>query len=241
MSGFKHPDIIMMDMKNSASPENRNYRWIDLVTAAFVAVLLISNIASTKIVQFGLFSFDGGTLLFPLAYIFGDVLTEVYGFKRSRRVIWTGFFWIFAAAAIFSLVDLLPPAAGWELQASYHSILGQTPRIVAASLVAYFAGEFSNSIILARIKVLTAGKWLWLRTISSTLAGESVDTVLFLGIAFLGVLPADLLMSVFLSNFIFKVGVEVLFTPFTYLVVNRLKKAEQEDYLDNNTKFTVFS
>jgi uncharacterized integral membrane protein (TIGR00697 family) len=216
-------------------------KWIDLITSAFVAVLLISNIASTKILQLGPFSFDGGTLLFPLAYIFGDVLTEVYGYRRSRRVIWTGFFWILAAAGIFAIVDELPPAKGWELQTSYHSILGQTPRIVIASLVAYCAGEFSNSTVLAWMKVVTHGKWLWMRTISSTLVGEGVDTILFLSIAFLGVLPNGLLIAVFISNFVFKVGVEVLFTPITYQVVNRLKKAEQLDYFDTKTKFNPFN
>ena len=221
-------------------PPERTYRWVDLVTAAFVAVLLISNIASTKILQLGPFSFDGGTILFPLAYIFGDVLTEVYGYRRSRRVIWTGFFWILAAAGIFALVDALPPAKGWELQQSYHNILGQTPRIVLASLCAYFAGEFSNSVVLAKMKVLTRGRWLWSRTIGSTLVGEAVDTVIFLGIAFLGVLPRDLLISVFISNFIFKVGVETLFTPLTYLVVNGLKRAENEDVYDRNTSFNPF-
>jgi len=225
----------------SSIPDKRSYQWIDLVTSAFVAVLLISNIASTKILQLGPFSFDGGTILFPLAYIFGDVLTEVYGYRRSRRVIWTGFFWILAAAGIFALVDILPPAQVWDLQSSYHSILGQAPRSVLASLVAYFAGEFSNSTVLAWMKVLTGGKWLWMRTISSTLVGEAVDTVLFLTIAFLGVLPPELLTAVIISNFIFKVGVEVLFTPITYKVVNLLKKAEQEDFFDRGTKFNPFS
>jgi queuosine precursor transporter len=218
----------------------KQYRWIDLVTAAFVAVLLISNVASTKIVRMGPFSFDGGTILFPLAYIFGDVLTEVYGYRRSRRVIWTGFAWILVAAVIFGIVDLLPAAQGWELQASYHAILGQTPRIVAASLVAYFAGEFSNSYVLARMKLLTKGRWLWARTIGSTLVGEGVDTLLFLSIAFLGVLDTDLLLRVLISNYVFKVGVEALFTPVTYRVVAFLKKAENEDYYDRGTNFNPF-
>lgn len=221
--------------------KERSYRWIDLVTSAFVAVLLISNVASTKIVRMGPFSFDGGTILFPLAYIFGDVLTEVYGYRRSRRVIWTGFFWILAAAAIFTIVDILPPAQGWDLQSSYHSILGQTPRIVIASLIAYFTGEFSNSAVLALMKIWTGGKWLWTRTIGSTLVGEAIDTILFLTIAFLGVLPTQLLIAVFISNYIFKVGIEVLFTPVTYRVVNMLKKAEQEDYFDRGTNFNPFS
>jgi len=227
-------------MQTLTSP-TRTYRWLDLVTAAFVAVLIISNIASTKILQLGPLSFDGGTILFPLAYIFGDILTEVYGYKRSRRVIWTGFFWIGAAAGIFALVDILPPAQGWELQESYHNILGQAPRIVAGSLLAYFAGEFSNSVILARLKVATQGRWLWLRTISSTLVGEGVDTLIFLFVAFWGVLPTELLTAVFISNFIFKVGIEICFTPLTYLVVNWLKFAEQEDFYDRGTRFNPFS
>lgn len=219
----------------------RLYRWIDLVTAAFVSVLLISNVASTKIVQMGPFSFDGGTILFPLAYIFGDILTEVYGYKRSRRVIWTGFFWIGVAALIFAIVDWLPPAQGWDYQASYHNILGQTPRIVIASLVAYFAGEFSNSFVLAKLKLITNGRWLWTRTIGSTLVGEAVDTGLFLVIAFAGVLPASLLWAVLISNYIFKVGVEMLFTPVTYRLVNWLKRAEQEDVFDRDTNFNPFT
>ncbi len=219
----------------------RLYRWIDLVTATFVAVLIISNIASTKILLLGPFTFDGGTILFPLAYIFGDVLTEVYGYRRSRRVIWTGFFWLFTAAVIFGVVDILPPAPGWDLQSSYHAILGQTPRIVIASLVAYFAGEFSNSFVLAKMKLLTQGKWLWTRTIGSTLVGEAVDTALFLSIAFLGFLPNGLLASVFVSNYVFKVGVEVLFTPVTYKVTNFLKRSEREDYFDYHTDFNPFA
>ncbi len=223
-----------------AGNPTRLYRWIDLVTAAFVAVLLISNVASTKIVQMGPFSFDGGTILFPLAYIFGDILTEVYGYKRSRRVIWTGFIWILVAATIFAIVDKLPPAQGWEYQDSYHSILGQTPRIVIASLVAYFAGEFSNSYVLAKLKLVTRGRWLWTRTIGSTLVGEAVDTGLFLVIAFAGVLPGPLLWMVLVSNYVFKVGVEMLLTPATYKLVNGLKKAEQEDVFDKDTNFNPF-
>ena len=235
--------IISLGMAEQGAPRPRErlYRWIDLVTATFVAVLIISNIASTKILLFGPFTFDGGTILFPLAYIFGDVLTEVYGYRRSRRVIWTGFFWLLAAAVIFGIVDALPPAPGWDLQSSYHAILGQTPRIVVASLVAYFAGEFSNSYILAKMKLLTRGRWLWTRTIGSTLVGEAIDTGLFLGIAFLGFLPGTLLVQVFISNYVFKVGVEVLFTPLTYRITNFLKASEQEDYFDARTNFNPFA
>jgi uncharacterized integral membrane protein (TIGR00697 family) len=218
----------------------RQYRWIDIVTASLVATLIISNIASTKILAVGPLTFDGGTFLFPLAYIFGDVLTEVYGYRRSRRVIWTGFIWLAITAGCLALVDALPPAPGWELQGSFHSILGQTPRIVIASLVAYFAGEFLNSFVLAKLKIFTKGRWLWARTIGSTLVGQWADTAIFLGVAFWGVLTPDLLWSVFLSNYIFKCGVEVLFTPVTYSVVSWLKWAEGEDYYDYHTDFNPF-
>lgn len=219
----------------------RTYRYIDLVMAAFVAVLIISNIASTKILLLGPFTFDGGTVLFPLAYIFGDVLTEVYGYGRSRRVIWTGFFWLALAAVVFALVDWLPPAPDWELQESFHAILGQTPRIVTGSLLAYCAGEFTNSFVLAKLKLLTRGRWLWTRTIGSTLFGEAVDTAIFLAVAFAGVLPGELLAVVFVSNYVFKVGVEVVFTPATYRVVNVLKRLEAEDYFDWKTNFNPFA
>lgn len=231
----------MADRRPPAFSKERTYRWLDLITGAFVAVLLISNVASTKILRLGPFSFDGGTILFPLAYIFGDVLTEVYGYRRSRRVIWTGFLSLGLAAVIFAAVDLLPPAQGWELQQSYHAILGQTPRIVLGSLAGYFSGEFSNSYVLAQMKILTRGRWLWTRTIGSTLAGEAVDTCLFLAIAFLGVLPLPLLRSVFISNYVFKVGVEVVFTPVTYWVTGLLKRLEAEDYYDYHTDFNPFS
>jgi uncharacterized integral membrane protein (TIGR00697 family) len=220
--------------------QQRLYKYIDLVTAAFVAVLLISNIASTKALILGPFTFDGGTILFPLAYIFGDILTEVYGYARSRRVIWTGFFWLVIAALIFTIVDRLPPDPQWGLQDSFSKILGPVPQIVIASLIAYFAGEFSNSYILARMKVATQGRWLWMRTIGSTLVGEAIDTILFVTIAFSGVFERDLLLRILVSNYVFKVGVEVLFTPVTYQIVRFLKRAEHEDYYDRDTNFNPF-
>jgi len=208
--------------------------------ALFVAVLLISNVASSKIMDLGPFTFDGGTILFPLSYIFGDILTEVYGYRRSRRVIWTGFFCAGLMALVFYLVGELPPAAGWEGQAAYETILGVTPRIVLGSLIAYFAGEFSNSYTLAKMKLLTRGRWLWTRTIGSTLVGEGVDTLLFVMIAFAGLLPPSLLISVIISNYVFKCGTEILATPITYQVVAFLKQAEQEDYYDYGTDFNPF-
>lgn len=208
--------------------------------ALFVAVLLISNIASTKFMRLGPFTFDGGTILFPVSYIFGDILTEVYGYRRSRRVIWTGFFCTGLMAAILTIVGMLPPAEGWENQAAYQTILGQTPRIVLGSLIAYFAGEFSNSYTLAKMKIWTGGKWLWTRTIGSTLIGEGVDTLLFVIIAFAGTTSWPLLWSIITSNYVFKVGVEAVMTPVTYRVANFLKRAEHEDVYDVGTDFNPF-
>jgi uncharacterized integral membrane protein (TIGR00697 family) len=221
----------------------KTYRYIDLITALFVVVLIVSNIASTKVVLLGPFTFDGGTILFPLAYIFGDVLTEVYGYKRSRRVIWTGFFLLLLATLIFGLVNALltpdDPQSQSTAQA-FSTILGLVPRIVLGSLVAYWAGEFVNSFVLAKLKLATQGRWLWTRTIGSTLLGQGIDTGLFLLIAFYGVWDGGLLWTVFVSNYVFKVGVEVLFTPVTYAVVGFLKKREGEDYYDRDTNFNPF-
>jgi uncharacterized integral membrane protein (TIGR00697 family) len=212
----------------------------DIVLAAFVAVLLISNVASTKILVLGPFTFDGGTILFPLSYIFGDVLTEVYGFRRARRVIWAGFAAMASMALVLAAVERLQPAADWPHQEAFGAILGQTPRIVLASLLAYFAGEFSNSWILSRMKVRTRGRWLFARTIGSTLVGEGLDTLIFVAVAFAGVLPGPLLGSVVVSNYVFKVGFEIAATPATYLVVNRLKAAEGIDVYDDKISYNPF-
>ncbi len=228
-------------VEQSQITENRSYKYLDYITGIFVAVLLISNTASVKILNLGWFAFDGGTILFPLAYIFGDILTEVYGYKRSRRVIWTGFFCIILMAVVYAIVGYLPAAEGWGMQDAYMSILGIVPRIVLASIIAYFAGEFSNSYILAKMKVWMSGKHLWMRTIGSTIVGEGVDTALFVLIAFAGTMPTSLLVAVIVSNYIFKVGVEVVFTPITYHVVSFLKRTENEDYYDRNTNFNPFS
>ena len=234
---------------------NRTYRYYDRIMALFVTVLLVSNIASSaKIVDWGVtlpllglpLAFDGGTLLFPISYIFGDVLTEVYGYARGRRVIWTGF----AMAALMGftlwLVGRMPGEATWETatgQAAYDAILGGVSQggIIVASLVAYFAGEFSNSYVLARMKVWTRGRFLWTRTIGSTLVGEGVDSVIFVVVASLfGVFPWSVALSIIVANYIFKVGIEALFTPLTYRIVAMLKRAEQEDYYDVGTNFNPF-
>ena len=239
------------------SGSSRTYRFLDLVTALFVTVLLVSNIASSaKIVDWGVslprwlgglpLAFDAGTLLFPISYIFGDVLTEVYGYRRSRRVIWVGF----GAAALMSvtlwLVSRMPGEAVWQQsvgQTAYDAVLGGVSQggIIVASLVAYFAGEFSNSYTLARLKVATQGRWLWLRTIGSTLIGEGIDSTLFVTVACLaGVFPWKVALTLIVANYIFKVGIEVLFTPITYQLVALLKRLEHEDYYDINTNFNPF-
>jgi len=242
----------MAEKIQELKPEkDRSYRYLDLVMALFVTVLITSNTASSaKIIDWGFslfgvrLAFDGGTLLFPISYIFGDVLTEVYGFKRSRRVIWSGFGALALSALVLALVRALPGEAAWQGyagDAAYDAILGGMTSfgLVAASLLAYLMGEFSNSVILAVMKVITKGKWLWTRTIGSTLVGEGVDSLVFILIATLaGVFPWVSFASLVLTNYIFKVSIEVLFTPATYWVVNRLKKAENEDFYDIDTKFS---
>jgi queuosine precursor transporter len=238
---------------DSGRENRRTYRYYDLVMSAFVAVLILSNIASSaKIIDWGVslygipLAFDAGTLLFPISYIFGDILTEVYGYRRSRRVIWAGFSALALSSLFFALVRALPGEKSWQAyagQAAYDSILGgfSSGGIVLASLLAFFAGEFSNSFILAKMKLLTQGKRLWMRTIASTLVGEGVDSLLFVLVAtFFGVFPWAAFLSIVSTNYIFKVGIEVIMTPATYRLVNFLKKREAEDYFDWNTNFNPF-
>lgn len=233
----------------------RTYRYFDLIMALFVTVLLTSNIASSaKIVDWGValpliglpLAFDAGTLLFPISYIFGDVLTEVYGYAASRRVIWAGFAMAGLMGLTLWVVARLPGEATWQQmtgQAAYDAVLGGVSQggILVASILAYFCGEFSNSFVLAKMKVWTGGRYLWTRTIGSTLVGEGVDSAVFVTIACaLGVFPWSVALSIIAANYIFKVGIEVLFTPITYRVVNWLKRAEQSDYFDRDTNFNPF-
>lgn len=218
-----------------------SFKYLDIIAVYFVTVLIISNIASSKILDFGPFTFDGGTILFPLSYIFGDILTEVYGYKQSRRVIWLGFSALIIMSVVFYLVQILPPSTGWEGQKAYEMILGVTPRIVLGSLFGYFAGEFSNSFVLAKMKIWTKGKMLWARTIGSTVIGEGVDTIIFALIAFAGALTNDLLLVIIISNYIFKVLLEIILTPITYQIVGFLKKKEGVDAYDTKTNFNPFS
>lgn len=220
--------------------KNSDFRYFDVLVAIFVAVLLISNVASTKILNLWEFTFDGGTILFPLSYIFGDILTEVYGFKRSRRVIWLGFFSAFLMSVVLFIVQILPPAEGWTNQHAFEALLGPVPRIVIASLLAYFVGEFSNSITLSVLKIRTKGRFLWIRTIFSTVIGEGIDTLVFCLIAFYGSIPSQVLWAVILSNYIFKCSVEILFTPLTYKIVNFLKRVEKTDVYDYGVKYNPF-
>jgi hypothetical protein len=220
----------------------RAYRYYDLVMAAFVTVLLCANvIGAAKVAQVGGFTFGAGVLFFPVSYVFGDVLTEVYGYARARKVVWAGFAAL-AFASFMSWATLaFPPAPGWPHQAAYETVFGATPRIVLASLVAYFCGEFCNSYILAKMKLFTSGRLLWSRTIGSTIVGEAVDSLVFYPLAFLGLWERDLVIRVMLSNYLLKVLWEVVMTPFTYRIVSFLKRAESEDYYDRNTDFTPFS
>lgn len=227
----------------------RNFRYYELVMAAFVTVLVCSNlIGPAKIAQFdlpvvGVLTFGAGVLFFPISYVFGDILTEVYGYARARRVIWAGFAGLAFASFMAAVVVALPPAPFWTHQAAYEVAFGNAPRVVAASMFAYFCGEFVNSYVLAKMKIATAGRWLWSRTIGSTICGEAVDSALFYPLAFYGagIIPDDKLPLVMLAQFLTKVGVEILFTPLTYRVVAFLKKAEQEDYYDRDTRFTPFT
>jgi uncharacterized integral membrane protein (TIGR00697 family) len=227
----------------------RSYRYYEFVMAAFVTVLVCSNligpakIASVTLPVVGTFTFGAGVLFFPISYVFGDILTEVYGYARARRVIWAGFAGLGFASFMAAVVVALPPASFWPHQAAYEVAFGTTWRIAGASMIAYFCGEFVNSFVLAKMKIWTSGKWLWTRTIGSTIVGEAVDSLLFYPLAFwgAGIIPNDKLPVVMLAQFVTKVGVEVVFTPVTYKIVAFLKRAEHEDYYDRRTNFNPFA
>ena len=227
----------------------RTFRYYEFVMAAFVTVLICSNligpakIAQVDIALIGAVSFGAGVLFFPISYVFGDILTEVYGYARSRRVIWAGFAGLAFAALMAWIVVWLPPAPFWTNQAAYEIAFGSTWRIAAASLIGFLCGEFVNSFILAKMKILMRGRRLWMRTVGSTILGEGVDSLIFYPLAFWGsgLIPDDKLPQIMLVQFVSKVAVEVMFTPLTYAVVGWLKRAEQEDYYDRNTDFNPFT
>ena len=238
-----------MQAPMNATAPRRDYKYYEFVLAAFVTILICSNlIGPAKIAQLelpllGAVTFGAGVLFFPISYVFGDVLTEVYGYARSRRVIWCGFAGLAFASFMSFVVVSLPPAPFWKNQAAYEIAFGLTWRIALASMIAYFAGEFVNSYVLAKMKIMTSGRWLWTRTIGSTLFGEGVDSLIFYPLAFYGagIIPDEKLPSVMLVQFIAKVSVEVVLTPVTYAVVGWLKRAEQEDYYDRDTRFNPFT
>jgi queuosine precursor transporter len=227
----------------------RQYKYFDLVMAAFVTVLLCANLIGVQKVThvtlpfYGEYIFGAGVLFFPLSYLFGDILTEVYGYKRSRRVIWAGFGALIFASFMAYIVTSLPAARTMpiEQQNAVNAIFGQTWRIVLASLLGFWAGEFANSFVLAKMKIMTAGKYLWTRTIGSTVVGEAVDSLIFYPVAFLGTWPLEQVIAVMIGNYMLKVLWEVLATPVTYKIVGFLKKAENEDYFDVGTDFNPFT
>jgi len=226
----------------------RSYRYYEFVMAAFVTVLICSNLVGpAKIAQIdvplaGAITFGAGVLFFPISYVFGDILTEVYGYARARRVIWAGFAGLAFASFMAYVVVALPPAPFWRNQAAYEIAFGSTWRIALASLLAFACGEFVNSYVLAKMKIWTRGRLLWTRTIGSTILGEGVDSLLFYPLAFYGggLIPDERLPGIMLVQFLGKVGVEILFTPVTYKLVAALKRAEHEDYYDQNTDFNPF-
>lgn len=221
--------------------KSTSYKYLDVITGIFVAVLIVSNIASSKIVSVNGILFDGGTILFPLAYIFGDILTEVYGYARARRVIWTGFAALVLTIATLAVVQYLPPAADWPNQASYEAVLGFIPRIVGASMVAYLVGEFLNSFVLAKMKLRSKGKDLWQRLIGSTFVGQAADTVIFTVLAFAGTLPVSALINIMLTVYVIKLALEVLLLPLTYRIVAALKRLERADTFDKKSDFSPFN
>lgn len=225
---------------NMQIPEETFPRYFDIVACIFVAVYLISQVSSAKLFSLGPFVFPGAIVIFPVAYIFGDILTEVYGYARTRRVIWLGFIAAALLAIVLAIVQFLPPAPNWTFQQSYEQILGIVPRVVLGSLLAYWAGEFANSFVLAKMKILTQGRMLWSRTIGSTVIGQLVDSIVFGIVAFAGLIPWSVILTLVGSIYIFKVLYEIVATPLTYLIVNRLKRAESIDVYDRQTNFTPF-
>lgn len=220
----------------------KKYRYYDFVMAAFVCIMICSNvIGAPKVFSIGAMSFGGGILFFPVSYLFGDILTEVYGYASARRVVWAGFTAMIFASFTSWLVLKLPPAPGWNDQAAFETVFGATWRIVLGSLLAFLFGEFCNSYVLAKLKILSKGKHLWLRFVVSTIVGEGIDTAIFYPMAFIGIWPESLLLKVMMSSYLFKVTWEVAVTPFTYIFVNWLKRAEQVDFYDYDTNFNPFS
>ncbi|MCW3838443.1 queuosine precursor transporter [Sphingomonas canadensis] len=218
-----------------------HFRYFDFLMAAFCVVLVLSNVVgAAKVATLGGLTFGAGILFFPISYVLGDVLTEVYGYARARRVIWAGFAAAIFAAVMCWVIVIMPPAAGWAGQEVYEAAFGQVWRIVGASVAAFWVGEFVNSYVLARMKIWTQGRMLWTRTIGSTVFGQGVDSLIFYPLAFLGVWSNEQVMTVMITNWLMKVGWEAALTPVTYVVVNWLKRREGVDIYDEGTDFTPF-
>lgn len=222
------------------APPDRTYKHLDSLTLIFVVVLLISNLVAQKICKIGPLTLSGAELLFPITYIFGDIFTEVYGYAASRRAIWIGFFASALLSVMGAIVVALPPAPGWHNQTAFATVFGFIPRLVVASLIAYWAGEFTNSFTLAKMKLLTRGRWLWTRTVGSTITGQAVDTATVVLIAFWGKAPRMTLLALIASAYVTKVIYEILATPLTYAVVGWLKKTEHSDAFDTHSSFNPF-
>lgn len=220
---------------------DRQFKYLESLILIFVVVLLISNLVAQKICRIGPLTLSGAELLFPITYIFGDIFTEVYGYAASRRAIWTGFFASALLSIMGAIIVALPPAPGWQNQAAFATVFSFIPRLVAASLIAYWAGEFTNSYVLAKMKLLTRGRWLWTRTVGSTITGQAVDTTIVVLIAFWGHAPGRLLFSLIVSAYVAKVAYEVLATPLTYAIVGGLKKSEQIDAYSDHANFNPFA
>ncbi len=219
----------------------RGYKYLIPIAGLFAATLLISNTLDTKIFMFGTLALPAGIILFPLAYLFGDILTEVYGYAVARRVIWTGFASLLLMLGSYEVARVIPPAPFWEHQSAFNAVFGHIPRIVVASITAYFCGEFVNSYVVAKMKVAMEGRKTWLRLFLSTVVGQFVDTTVFVAIAFMGVFATGDLVSLILSAWAVKVGWEVIALPITLRVVAWLKKHENEDYFDTDTNFNPFT
>jgi len=224
---------------NKPAPELQS-QYFFFISVLFVVVLMISNTVAVKLVAIGPFVLAGATFFFPISYIFGDVLTEVYGYKAARKIIWAGFGAMVLMSLGYLFVQYLPAASFWGGQAAYESILGFVPRIIFGSVVAFFIGEFCNSYIMSRLKVATNGRWLYLRTIGSTVVGEGVDSLVFAVIAFAGTIPTESLLTLIISGYLFKVGYEILATPITYYVIRALKRAEGIDTFDKDINYNPF-
>lgn len=233
-----------LDPEPRTATPKRSYKYYDLIMAGFVTVLLCTNlISAAKQVKIGGLVFGAGVFFFPISYLFGDILTEVYGYARSRKVVWAGFAALAFTALVTQVVLRLPPAPGWPKQAAFESVFGGFGRVAIASFLGFLCGEFANSFTLAKMKLLTSGRWLWTRTIGSTVVGELVDSLVFYPVAFLGApgWPLSRVALILFTNYTLKVVWEVIATPMTYVVVGHLKRIEREDYYDHGTNFTPFS